>query len=317
MLKQRLLRAAALIAVAGPAAAHRPWLVPSATTFSGTDDWVTVDAAVSNDLFYPDHFPMSTDGIKVWAPDGSTGQIENAAKGRYRSTFDVHLDKPGTWKIGTEDVNVGGTFKVNGEDWAVGRRRGPPPGASAGAGAGAGRERPAGAAMPPRAQAAGGAEGPGGPGGRIPPAHSVATLAEIPAGATDLKLTETISRNAIFVTAGAPTQAVFKPSNKGLEMVPVTHPDELVSNEPARFRFLIDGKPAGALKVTVVPGGKRYRDSEGAQDLTTGADGVLTIRWPFAGMYWLNVTASDNHPSSPRATQRRMSYTSTLEVLAP
>ncbi|WP_267414398.1 DUF4198 domain-containing protein, partial [Sphingomonas sp. GC_Shp_4] len=145
----------------------------------------------------------------------------------------------------------------------------------------------------------------------------VATLAEIPAGATDLKLTETISRNAIFVTAGAPTQAVFKPSNKGLEMVPVTHPDELVSNEPARFRFLIDGKPAGALKVTVVPGGKRYRDSEGAQDLTTGADGVLTIRWPFAGMYWLNVTASDNHPSSPRATQRRMSYTSTLEVLAP
>ena len=33
---------------------------------------VTVDAAVSNDLYYPDHFPAQLDLLVITAPDGST-----------------------------------------------------------------------------------------------------------------------------------------------------------------------------------------------------------------------------------------------------
>lgn len=299
-LRSRLL-SGALLALALPAAAHRPWMVPSTTVVSGTDDWVTVDAAISNDLFFPDHFPMPTDGIKVWAPDGSAGAIQNASTGRYRSTFDVKLDKPGTWKIGTTSEGVNGQFTLNGEVWSVGRRRGPPPGAGG---------QPGGE----RREGSGRQEG-GAAGGR--PAHSVATVADIPAGATDVKLTENDSRNEIFVTAGAPTTTVLQPTGKGLEMQPITHPDELVSGETARFRFLIDGKPAPNLKVTLVPGGKRYRDKEGAQEMATGADGTIAVKWPMPGMYWLNASATDDHPTAPRATGRRMNYFATLEVLAP
>jgi uncharacterized GH25 family protein len=297
-----LLATAALLLVTAPAAAHRPWLLPSTTIVSGPDDWVTVDAAVSDDLFYPDHFPMLVDGIKVWAPDGSAGQILNAAKGRYRSTFDVELNKPGTWKIGSVGTTVNGKFKVDGVDWRVGRR-GPPPGAGGQPGM-----RPDGG-RPPQAT---GEQREGGNAG-----HSVASVADIPANATDIQLTEMDSRNEIFVTAGAPTTTVLQPIGQGLEMVPITHPDELVSNEPARFRFLVDGKPAANVAVTLVPGGKRYRDSENAQALTTGADGVLTIHWAGPGMVWLNAVATDGHPTAPKATDRKMSYVSTLEVLAP
>ena len=308
MNKTRLLAALSLIALASPSLAHRQWLLPSTTVVSGTDDWVTVDAAISNDLFFPDHFAMNTDGIKLWAPDGTPAQIENAAKGRYRATFDVHLVKPGTWKVGTVDSSVGGTFKVGGEDWSVGRRRGPPPG-------------PVGAAMGAPGRAPGAARpqggGEGGPRPTIAPGHSVATVAEIPASATDLKLTEMSSQNVVFLTAGAPTDGVFKPTNTGLEMIPITHPSALVSNEPGRFRFLVDGKPAAGLKVTVIPGGKRYRSSEDAQELTAGADGVLSVKWTVPGMYWLNATLTDGRATTPRATQRRMSYTTTLEVQAP
>ena len=67
----------------------------------------------------------------------------------------------------------------------------------------------------------------------------------------------------------------------------------------------------------VIPGGKRYRNDEGAMNLTTGADGVLTVTWPTAGMYWLNATATDARTTVPRATERRMSYVTTLEVLTP
>ncbi|MDF0488257.1 DUF4198 domain-containing protein [Sphingomonas sp. H39-1-10] len=289
----RLATAAALLSCAAPALAHRAWLVPSTTIVSGTDDWVSIDAAISNDLFFADHNPMRSEMVKVWAPDGSPAQIQNAATLHYRSVFDVRIDKPGTWKIGTTQSAVIGSFKLDGVEWRVGGRgfggaaRPPAPGAA----------RPAGEGAPPR--------------------PSVATVADIPANATDIKLTEVIGQNNVFITAGAPTTTVFQPTNTALEMVPVTHPDELVSNEPATFRFLIDGKPAAGLKVTLVPGGKRYRDSEGAFDVTTGADGVAEVKWPFAGLFWLNATTTDAHPSAPRATERRMSYTATLEVVAP
>ncbi|MET0252344.1 MAG: DUF4198 domain-containing protein [Novosphingobium sp.] len=151
----------------------------------------------------------------------------------------------------------------------------------------------------------------------IDAAHTVPTVAEIPAGATDLDLTESLSRNEFFVTAGAPTDAVFKPANVGLEMVPVTHPDELVSNEPGKFRFLVDGKPAANLKVEVIPGGQRYREDDGAQELTTGTDGVLTVTWPVAGFYWMNASLNDAKPTAAKATKRRMTYIATLEVVAP
>ncbi|MCJ2185097.1 DUF4198 domain-containing protein, partial [Novosphingobium sp. 1949] len=125
--------AALCVALAAPASAHRLWLLPSTSTLSGTAQWVSVDAAVSNDLFYPDHFPLKTDEIKVWQPDGSEGALKNPATGRYRSTFDVPIDKAGTWKIGLSRESIGGTFTLNGETWRVGAMRGGPPGGPGGA----------------------------------------------------------------------------------------------------------------------------------------------------------------------------------------
>ena len=293
-LKTILFAATAAVSLAAPALAHRQWLLPSTTTLSDTNQYVTVDAAVSNDLFYPDHVAMNPDMIKVWAPDGTAGTVENAAKGRHRPTFDVKIDKAGTWKIGTEMSSVMGSFTLNGEQWRVGGRRGPPPGANAPAGA-----PPAGAA-PAR-----------------PRMQSVATAAEIPAGATDVKLTEVTGQNAIFVTAGAPSEGVFKPTGKGLEFQPITHPSALVSDEEGQFRFLVDGRPVAGVKVTVVPGSKKFRETEGAQALTTGADGVLHVTWPVPGMYWMSASVTDDKATTPRATERRMGFTTTLEVPAP
>lgn len=269
------LLASAALALPSGAAAHRMWLLPSVTTLAGTDGWVTFDGAISNDLFNPDHFPLPTANIQVTAPDGSAGSIANAATGRYRSVFDVRIDKPGTWKIWTASEAISGRFKVDGKDWSVGRR--------------GGTDRP----------------------------NSVASVADIPANATDVQLSQSISRNEVFVTSGTPTTSVFATTGKGLEMVPITHPDDLVADQPARFRFLLDGKPVAGLKVAVVPGNKQFRDAEQAQELTTGADGVLEIRWPVPGFYWLNASHSDDKPSDSRASTRRTSYTTTVEVPAP
>src|SRR4051812_14936475 len=69
----RLIAAAALVSVPAMLSAHRQWLLPSGTVFSGEDAWATIDAAVSNDLFFADHQPMRLTGVQVWQPDGSEG----------------------------------------------------------------------------------------------------------------------------------------------------------------------------------------------------------------------------------------------------
>lgn len=305
-----LLATAAALVLPNAASAHRAWIVPAATNFSDQDPWATFDAAISNDLFFADHFPMQLAQIKVTAPDGSAGTIEHGATGRYRSTFDVHLTQEGTWRIGTESTNVMGSFKVNGVEKRVGRGRGgPPPGMMPG-----GAPRPAGEGRGPGGEGRG-PGGPGGEGGR-PNIESV-ELSAIPADATDLKLTEAISRNEVFVTRGKPTETFFKPTGKGLEFAPITHPDDLVQDQPAKFRFLLDGKPAAGLKLTVIPGGKRYRDAEGGFEAVTDKDGVATIKWPQPGLFWFTTSNTDNHPATPRATERRLSYTGTVEVMAP
>ncbi|MBJ7445349.1 MAG: DUF4198 domain-containing protein, partial [Sphingobium sp.] len=253
-MKARLMIAGALAALMLPAAAqaHRQWMMPSSTTLSGTESWITVDAAVSNDLFYFEHVPMRTDGIVVTQPDGSTGKIENAATGKYRSTFDVHLTQPGTYRIGSASTNVMGSYMLNGKQE------------------------------------------------RLPRGTTKDKLASvIPAGATDVQVAEASNRNEIFVTLGAPSTGIFKPTGSGIELVPVTHPNDLVSGEAATFQFLLDGKPAAGLKVTVIPGGIRYRDALGQMDLVADQDGKVAITWPQPGMYWLNASVGGGREGGP------------------
>ena len=78
--------------------------------------------------------------------------------------------------------------------------------------------------------------------------------------------------------------------------------------------------------MTVIPGGIRYRDQLGEMHLKTGADGKVEINWAEPGMYWVNVTTPQparaeggegGPPPASAPPQRRASYVTTLEVLAP
>jgi uncharacterized GH25 family protein len=152
---------------------------------------------------------------------------------------------------------------------------------------------------------------------RLPRGTTADKLATaIPAGATEVKLGEMLSRNEVFVTSGVPTDTVFKPTGEGLELVPVTHPNDLVAGEAATFKLIADGKPAANIEVTVIPGGSRYRTSVNEMALKTDAQGQVSVKWPGAGMYWLSASTSAPSTAIPNG-QKRMSYATVLEVLQP
>lgn len=259
--------ALALCVVPVAAHAHKAWLLPSSTVLSGKEDLaVTIDAAASNDLFYFDHRPLQLDGLVVTAPDGAKVAPENASTSKYRSTFDVPLKAPGTYRVALVMDNVFARYKEGDKEK---RWRGK--------------------------------------------AENLAK--EIPASATDVVVTQSVRRLETFVTAGTPDDAALKPVGTGLELVPITHPNDLVEKSEAEFKLLLDGKPAAGLKVEIVRGGIRYRNQLGDTTVTTDESGVFKYTWPEPGMYWLEASVEDDKTTIKEAKERRAGYAATLEVL--
>lgn len=259
---------AVLAALAAPMAAHahRGWMMPSSTVLSGDAAWVGFDAGASNGVFIADHAPLrlSPASLVILAPDGSTGAAANLMQGAYRSTFDVNIDKQGTWKVANVSAGMSASYQIAGE---TRRWRGT--------------------------------------------AADFATA--IPAAATNVSAQVNNNRLETFITLGNPTETVFTPTGQGLEMVPVTHPNDLVAGEAATFTLLKNGRPAADLEVTVARGGLRYRDNPEEMTVRTGADGTFTVTWPEAGMYWVNTTQRAEAVGT--APAQSMQYTAVLEVL--
>lgn len=143
---------------------------------------------------------------------------------------------------------------------------------------------------------------------------------QVPAGATEVRKTLTHQRVETFVTAHKTSDGALKPSNAGLEMVPLTHPNDLRANETMRVRFLLDGKPLPNLPFSLVPGGVRYRGVANEIRLSTDAKGEASFKLPAANMYWMNAAYPPNPakgaaPEGGPAEVRRYAYTATLEAL--
>ncbi|MBK1883734.1 DUF4198 domain-containing protein [Luteolibacter pohnpeiensis] len=116
MKRNTLLTTVALLAFAvQPLSAHRFWIIPSSSVLSGEHPWVTVDAAISNSLFFPDHASPGLDSLSVLGPDGKSVALQNGMKGQYRTTFDVELSQPGTYKIFSVRDGLFASYTENGE----------------------------------------------------------------------------------------------------------------------------------------------------------------------------------------------------------
>jgi hypothetical protein len=141
---------------------------------------------------------------------------------------------------------------------------------------------------------------------------------EIPQGAQEVKTTITHARLETFVSANKTSTGALKPSGQGLELVPVTHPNELLAGETARFRFQLNGKPLPNFPFSMVPGGVKYRGTLGELRFTTDANGEASFTLPAANMYWLTAKYPVEQPKGPSdaaGETRRYAYSATLEVL--
>jgi len=265
-MKISIVKIAALLVALVPidAFAARAWLLPSQTIIANSGGWVTVDAAMADDLFSMNQGALNVDALLVTGPDGQPVAPQNPAKGKTRASFDLELRQPGTFRISVADDAVMARWE---EDGKPKRWRGP----------------------------------------------AADMAANIPATAAKLDIEQMLRRVETFVTVGKPSALAL--IGKGLELVPLTHPNDLYAGETAKFRFLLDGKPAKDLEVEIIASGTRYRDAPGEVLLKTDAKGEVSVKWPAAGLYWLDAGLQDEAASAPNVKKRRANYNATFEVL--
>lgn len=264
-MKRLMTLAVALALIPNASFAARAWLLPSQTIVANSGGWVTVDAANSDDLFSFNQGAMQIDALTVTGANGAVVTPQNIARGKTRSSFDLELRAPGTYRVAVAGDTI--MARWEGEDGKPKRWRGPP----------------------------------------------ADMAANIPANAAKLEVEQMQQRAEAFVTVGTPSDV--KPVGTGLELVPARHPNDLYAGEAAKFRFLLDGKPAKDLHVEIIAGGTRYRDSPQAMEFRTDADGVITVTWPATGLYWVDAEVKDQDATVPGVKKRSSTYNATLEVL--
>lgn len=263
--KSILLLGAVLIGVATTAQAHRQWLLSSTTVLSGEGQWISVEGAISNDLFFPNHVAIPLEATTATAPSGKQLELKSPAQGKIHSTFELLLEEQGTYRITTLNNMMFASWKENGEPK---RMRGN--------------------------------------------AEKFASMDL--ASMEDLQLGKFFTRVETIVTCGEPTTlATF---GEGIEFEFITHPNDLYHGETATFRVLLDGQPMPEAEVTIVKGNDRFRDSVDELIVTSNAKGLISVEWPSAGRFWLNISSRKGGGEFKGYPLRGgTSYSLTLEVL--
>lgn len=263
--------------------AHRQWILPSTTVLSGEGQWISVEAASSNNLFFPNHRPLRLESIVVLDPDGQPVQPQNAVTGEIRTSFELKLEKHGTYAISQAP--------------------------------GSGRRPAAGG---PGAQGGATLMGSWTENGQVQRWRGTpeSLVKEGVAAKPGFKLQDRGSRTLVtYVTVGAPTTKVLTPKGEGFELEFVTHPNDLFHGEPATFRLLADGKPVAGGEVTIVAGDDRFRNDAGEIVFKSGKDGLVKIEWPAPGRFWLEASASVPGTLHGVASEKTSTFITVLEVL--
>jgi len=246
------------------------WLLPSDTSLTPADQWVTVDVGMSTAPLEHSVMGLPLTHLRVIAPDGTPVAPHNTMTGALRTVFDLPVKQRGSYRL----VMVNDSFFATWKDPTTG--------------------------SPMRWRGT---------------AEEFAQ--KVPANAPELQAGQMIWRIESFITVGAPTAlpAANYYAGQGLEMLPITHPNDLAAGENAQFAFHLNGKPAPNLEITLTPGGFRWRNSADVMRLKTDAQGHIQVRWPAAGMYLINANAKDEQGSTPQVKQRQLFYAGTVEVL--
>lgn len=138
-----------------------------------------------------------------------------------------------------------------------------------------------------------------------------------PPGVKLLSHYQSHSISEAYVTAGAPTRRALEPTRQGLEIVPTTHPNDLVTGEKFEFSVLFDGKPLAGQTVDIYRSPMDLGSEHTGTGVKTDAQGRVAYALTQPGVYLALVRYRGAAPQGAAAPMYGYNYTLTFRVLAP
>lgn len=134
----------------------------------------------------------------------------------------------------------------------------------------------------------------------------------VPEGAVILT-SQTATIADVYVTKGAPTTPAMQTSIGRLQIVPVTHPNEIYLDDGFAFRLLFDGKPLQDQAMKLYRAGGKYAADKGVMDLKSGTS-TTKITFEHPGVYLLMSRHKTDAPTGSKTDIRSYSTSLTFEV---
>lgn len=103
-----------LAAWAGSAQAHMTWILPNTSHAEGKEATVSVDAAVSEDLFQFER-ALKLETLRITGPDGQPREAEGRSSARHRESFELKLVQDGTYRISHTSQGLMASYRLGGE----------------------------------------------------------------------------------------------------------------------------------------------------------------------------------------------------------
>jgi len=147
--------------------------------------------------------------------------------------------------------------------------------------------------------------------------NKVERVAMLPEGARDVETAVSFNRVESYVTVGKPSTKAFELEGKYLELVPITHPADIVAEEPVTMQLFFNGKAQANVKILVEREGAIYRNEKQELKLETDKEGFVTFTPEQAGRYLLVATHDDKLVDDQFADKMRASVNLTFEVVLP
>ncbi len=122
--------------------------------------------------------------------------------------------------------------------------------------------------------------------------NKIAAQSELSHSAKNVVTTKSVTHGIAFITNTKPSKKPYQASGNGLELTPITHPSDYVTNEAITMQVSYNGKPLTNVEVSLYRDGSQYLANSTAKKSATDNQGQLNFMFQQGGRYMLGIKHS-------------------------
>ncbi|MGR5062790.1 DUF4198 domain-containing protein [Photobacterium sp. DNB22_13_2] len=146
-------------------------------------------------------------------------------------------------------------------------------------------------------------------------AHKAERDEVLPKKSRDVITQISYTRAETYVTVGKPTKRAFEIEGKYLELVPVTHPADIVEGEEVTFQFFFNGEPQQGVTAEITREGTLYRNHQEQIDVVSDDQGMVSFVPEHAGRWLMKANYKGDLENNALADRASVNVHLTFEAV--